>query len=302
MMDRSPVRGLWCATLTPLDRQGRLDRAALTAHVQGLLARGVDGIALFGTSGEGPSFTVAERFAGLDGLLAAGIPPERLLAATGCAALADTVALTRQAVNAGCPRCLVVPPFFWKGLSDEAVFRYYAALIDAVNDDRLRVYLYHIPQVSAVAIHPDTVARLAEAYPGIIAGVKDSGADLAHTQALLKRLPDLSILTGYEPHLPALMKQGCTGTICGVANLWPGSIAALLEPGAHHVDTQPIRHFLDLVHPYGFVPALKSILASQAGDPAWCAVRPPLLPLSETDRASLFGALKQAGIELFEVR
>ncbi len=297
MTGPSSVRGLWCATLTPLGRDGSVDHARFAAHAQGLLAHGVDGIVPFGTMGEGPSFSVAERFAGLDALLAAGIAPDRIVPATGCAAFADAVALTRHALRSGCARCLILPPFFWKDLDDEAVFRYYAALIDAVGDCRLQVYLYHIPQISAVPIRPEVVARLAAAYPGVIAGVKDSGGDFAHTTELLTQLPHLSILTGHEPHVSALMQSGGAGTICGVANLWPSLIAALLEPGAAPNDEARIRAFLDIVLPYPFVPAFKAILAWQTGDAAWCAVRPPLLPLTEAECEMLFAALEAASFD-----
>jgi len=298
MTEPAPIRGLWCATLTPLGPDGGADPERLAAHVRALLAAGVDGIVPFGTTGEGPSFSVAERRAGLDALLAAGIAPERLLVATGAAALPDAVALTRQALQAGCSRCLILPPFFWKGLTDEAVFRYYATLIDTVGDRRLRVYLYHIPLLSGVPIRPEVVARLAAAYPGIIAGVKDSGGDFEHTAELLKCVPKLSILVGHEPHLPRLMRADGAGTICGIANLFPELVAALLEPDVNPDDEAKIRSFLDIVSRYPFVPAFKAIRAAQTGDAAWLTPRPPLWPLPETERASLLAALDSAGFDI----
>ena len=114
-----------------------------------------------------------------------------------------------------------MPPFFFKDVGDEAVFACYARLIDAVAEPALRVYLYHIPQFSGVPVEPDVVARLAKAYPGVIAGVKDSSGDYKNTQALLARVPQLSILVGHEPHLPQLLRDGGAGTICGVANVFP---------------------------------------------------------------------------------
>lgn len=296
MIDDSPLRGLWCALLTPVGAGGGVDHGRLAAHAGRLLARGVDGVMPFGTMGEGPSFPVAERMAGLEALLAAGIPPGRLLAATGCAAFADALALTRHALASGVARCLVLPPFFWKGLSDEEVFRYYAGLIEAVGDTRLRVYLYHIPAVSGVPISPEVLARLARAYPGQIAGVKDSGGDYAHTTRFLQSAPGLAILVGHEPDLPKLMRGGGAGSIGGVANLLPEMVAALLKPGVTAADETRIKGFLDIVFQYPFLPACKALLADHTGDAGWLALRPPLLPLSVSERESLFAALEASGL------
>ena len=160
-----PVRGLWCAMLTPLDRHGNVDYVRFARHAHALLAWGAAGVAPFGTTGEGQSFTVAERLAGVDALLAAGISAEKMVAATGCAALPETITLTRHGVESECPACLVLPPFFWKDVSDDGLFQWYAQLIEGVNDPRLRIYLYHLPQVSGVPLSVDLVARLAEAFP-----------------------------------------------------------------------------------------------------------------------------------------
>ena len=298
MKESTPLSGLWCATLTPLGQHLGIDQPRLASHVNGLLAEGVDGVVLFGTMGEGPSFSVAERCAGLDGLLAAGTPAQRMVTATGCAALRDTVTLTRHSLQAGCPRCLILPPFFWKDLSDEGVFRYYASLIDEVDDPRLRLYLYHIPQLSAVPIRPEAVTRLAAAYPGIVAGVKDSSGDFAHTAALLECAPQLAILGGDEPQLPQLMRAGGAGTICGLANLAPSVTAALLRPDVDQEAVNGVQTFLDIVLRYPLVPAFKAVYAAQTGDDAWRAVRLPLLPLTEAEYQALFLSLAEAGFDV----
>jgi 4-hydroxy-tetrahydrodipicolinate synthase len=298
MIEPSPVQGLWCATLTPLGHDGAIDHARLAAHARALFAQGVDGVAPFGTTGEGPSFSVAERRAGLDALLAAGIPASRLVAATGCAAFADAVALTRHAVQAGCARCLVLPPFFFKDLSDDAVYRYFAALIDAVADPRLSLYLYHIPQFSGVPIPPDVVAKLAADFPRVIAGVKDSGGDFARTKALLAQAPQLAILVGHEPDLPRLMRAGGAGTICGVANTFPRLVAPLLRPDVTKEDEDHMAAFVDVIFRFPFLPAFKAIRAAQMDDAAWRTLRPPLFALNEGDRARLFAALASAGFPL----
>ena len=296
-MDTSAaVRGLWCATLTPLDTRGNADITRLASHARDLFAHGVEGIAPFGTTGEFPSFTTAERMQGLDGLLTAGIPAARIVPGTGAAALADAVALTKHAVKSGTPRCLIVPPFFFKDVGDEAVYAYYARLIDTVGELSLRVYLYHIPQFSGVPIKPDVVARLAKAYPSIIAGVKDSSGDYKNTQALLARAPQLSILVGHEPHLPQLLRDGGAGTICGVANVFPAMIAALLKPAVTAADEARIAAFLKVLFAYPFLSAFKAIRAAQTGDPGWNALRAPWLPLDDGRQAKLMAELASAGL------
>jgi 4-hydroxy-tetrahydrodipicolinate synthase len=294
-----PVRGLWCALLTPLDASGNIDYVRLARHARSLLAHGVDGVAPFGTTGEGQSFTVAERMAGVDALLAAGIPAAQMVAASGCAALPDTVALTRHGVKAGCAACLVLPPFFWKDASDDGLFRWYAALIEAVDDPRLRVILYHIPQVSAVPLSVDLVARLAAAFPGVIYGVKDSAGDWNNTAALLARVPQLAIMVGHEPHLPRLMKAGGAGTICGVANVYPGLVRALLSPEVTAADEARIARFLEIAFRQPLLPGFKAIVAERTGDPGWLDSRAPLLTLDEASRVRLLAALDAADLAAF---
>jgi 4-hydroxy-tetrahydrodipicolinate synthase len=291
-MNADGIRGLWCATLTPLTARGDVDLARLADHVKRLFAAGVDGVAPFGTTGEGPSFSPAERQAGLDSLLAAGIAPTRVLAATGCADLPSTVALSRQAVLAGCAGCLVLPPFFFKGVPDDGVHAWYAQLIEHVGDVRLRLYLYNLPQVSGVTISASLAARLARDFPGTIGGVKDSGGDFAHTQALIDALPGAAILVGHEPHLPRLMRAGGAGTVCGVANLDPALVRALLRPDASTQDENAMRALLDVLFAFSLVPAMKATLAALRSDDAWNAVRPPLAALDEPERDRLRSMLR----------
>jgi 4-hydroxy-tetrahydrodipicolinate synthase len=292
----APVHGMWCAMLTPLDAAGGVDHGMLVAHARSMLARGVDGVAPFGTTGEGQSFSVAERQAGIDALLAGGIPGERVVAATGCAALPETVALTRHGVAAGCAACLVLPPFFWKDVTDDGLFAWYAQVIEAVGDTRLRLYLYHVPQVSGTPLSVDLIARLAMAFPGIVAGVKDSAGNWDHTKSLLDRVSQLAILVGHEPHLPRLLRAGGAGTICGVANVFPGLVRALLSPDIAAADERRVATFIEIAFRRPFLAAFKAVLAEQTGNAAWRAVRAPLLPLSENVRGELLAAMYDAGL------
>lgn len=293
------IRGLWCATLTPLAAAGGIAHRQLAAHVRRLLAAGVDGIALFGTTGEGQSFSVAERRGGLDALVADGIPAERIVVGTGCAALSETIELTRHAVQAGCAGALVLPPFFYKGVSDEGLYASYAQLIDRSGETRLRLYLYHIPQVTEVPIPFEVIARLVEKYPDVVAGIKDSAGALDHTRQLLARFSELAIFVGYEPHLPAALAAGGAGTICGIANVYPRLMRRLhdraLAPD-HRDDLERIEAFIARLERFPLFAAFKALLAELYGDPAWDALRAPLMSLDPTARRAWLAAVGETGI------
>lgn len=294
------IEGLWCATLTPLTSGGAIDHKRFATHVNHLFAQGVAGVAPFGTTGEGQSFSVAERRNGLEGLLAGGVAPARIVAGTGCASLTETIELTRHAVGAGCKACLVLPPFFWKQPDDEGLYAWYARLIEGVADPRLRVMLYHLPQVSAVPLSVDLVARLATAFPGIVAGIKDSEGKWEHTQALLTRVPQLTVVIGHEPDLPRLMRAGGAGTICGVANVYPRLVQALLAPSVTAADEARIASFIEILFAVPFLAAFKTMVADRTGDDGWRHVRPPLVPLTEDQRRTLRDALRRADFPLAE--
>jgi 4-hydroxy-tetrahydrodipicolinate synthase len=282
-----PVQGVWCAVLTPFDAAGLPDHARLANHVRRILAAGVDGIALFGTTGEGQSLSLNERRAGLDALLAAGIASSQILAATGCASLPETIELTRHAVQSHCAGALVLPPFFFKAVSDEGVFASYAQVIDDVGDPRLRLYLYHIPQVSGVPISPTVIERLFAGYSDVLAGVKDSEGNLDHTRRLLSHFRELAILVGFEPHLPAALAAGGAGTICGIANLFPRLMRRLYDNALasnHGDDLKRIESFIAALERYPLFAAFKALQAELTGDAGWAALRPPLVALDSAAR------------------
>ena len=294
-----PVQGVWCAVLTPFDAAGFPDSARLARHVRRILAAGVDGIALFGTTGEGQSLSLKERREGLDALLAAGIAPSRIIAATGCASLPETVELTRHAVQASCAGALVLPPFFFKAVTDEGVFASYARLIDGVGDARLPLYLYHIPQVSGVAISSSVIERLAIDYPGVLMGVKDSECNLDHTRRLLSRFGDLAIFVGFEPHLPAALAAGGAGTICGIANLFPRLLRRLYDNALtadHHDDLKRVEAFIAALERYPLFAAFKALQAELANDDGWAALRPPLVALDSEARRAWLADVAASGV------
>jgi 4-hydroxy-tetrahydrodipicolinate synthase len=293
MASTASHRGIWPALLTPLTAGLDIDHAAFARHACGLLARGCAGVTPFGTTGEGPSFTVAERCAGLEALVAGGVPAAQILVSTSCAALPDVVALTRHAVAAGAYGCLVLPPFFLKGVSDQGVLDAYRWVIDQVADPRLRVVLYHIPQVSGVRLSHAVIARLRSLYPDTIVGLKDSGCVRADSLAFAEAfMPAMQVWVGNEPDLPALGARGSLGAVSGIANVMPqlvGRLAAAAgEDGPQaQRDLQRVRAFLDILGGYGMTAAFKAIMAIVDGDPGWHRVRPPLVALDADERARI---------------
>lgn len=281
---RNAFYGIWPAMLTPLDESLNIDHAKLAAHAQSLLRAGCGGVTIFGTTGEGPSFSLRERKEAVEQLIARGFPAERIMVSTSCAALVETIELTQHAVDLGVHGCLVLPPFFFKGVSDEGVVNGYAQVIDSVNRSNWRLYLYHIPQVIGVPLSHAVIRQLVDRYPQIIVGIKDSGCDQAHSVALAKAfMPPLTVYVGYEPDLTTLGPLGSTGAISGLANFMPRVVNRMvLTPTAPQTahDAQRIQDILELLKPHSLMPALKGVMAALSHDASWLRVRAPLVAMT----------------------
>ena len=287
----SPLPGIWPALLTPLTGALDVDHARFAAHARTLLDAGCGGVTPFGTTGEGTAFSVDERRAAVDALVDGGVPGHRILVSTSCAALPDTLALTRHAVSIGAWGCLVLPPFFMKGVPDDGIVDAYRWLIDRVADPRLKLMLYHIPQVAGVGLSTAVVQRLAALYPDTIVGIKDSQCELAHSLALADAvMPGLTVHVGNEPDLPALGRRGSTGAVSGLANFMPRTVRRLvLQPddAATPAALARVQQLLGLLGGYALIPALKAIMAADSGHDGWRRVRPPLVALDATAAAAL---------------
>lgn len=266
------MRGLWAAMATPLDVEGRVDHDLLAKHGLWLLSQGCDGLVPFGTTGEGPSFAAVERLAAVEALLRAGVPATRIGLGTGCPAIPDTVALTRDALSLGLTHALILPPYFFRDADERGIEDAFAAVIDGVGSDRLRATLYHIPQVSGVAVTPAVFGRLRSRYGALVAGVKDSTGDLAQFREFLGIAPDADILVGAEGDIARALAEGGAGTICAMVNIVPRLVRAMFETPAGEA---AMRAAIGLMTA-PFQATLKSVLAAQTGEAAWRAVRPPL--------------------------
>ena len=187
----SPRPAVLTASLTPLDQGLNIDGDHLAHHVQWLLRRGASGVVLMGTTGEANSFSTSERMTALEAVVSSGVDPGKLIVGTGCCALTDTVDLTSHALGAGVHRILVLPPFYYKQVSEDGLFAAYDYLLQSVGNDEMKVYFYHFPKMSAIPISVALVERLIQVYPGSIAGFKDSSGDWSHISAMIRHFLEL---------------------------------------------------------------------------------------------------------------
>ncbi|MGP1395510.1 MAG: dihydrodipicolinate synthase family protein [Inquilinaceae bacterium] len=301
MADGNRFSGVLVPALTPFDQALKPDAARLLAHCRWLLDHGAAGLAVFGTTSEANSLSVQERKSLLEALIRGGVDPALLMPGTGCCALSDTVDLTRHAVAAGCGGVLMLPPFYYKGVSDDGLFAAYAETIERVGDKRLRIYLYHIPQVSGVPLGLDLVERLFKTYPGTVVGLKDSSGDWDNTHALLTRLPDLATFAGSEAFLLATLKAGGPGCISAMANVHLTAIKQLFDRW-QDADADALQESLKQARTqfaaFPMIPALKAAVAGFRGDPGWRQCRPPLRALGEAQARTLAASLNAAGLTL----
>jgi 4-hydroxy-tetrahydrodipicolinate synthase len=278
------------AIATPVDPDLRPDAGRLISRIRQLFAQGCDGVALFGTTGEGPGFTVEDRMAALSAVIAAGIDPLKIIVSVSALPVADVVRLTRQATDHGVHGVLLMPPcIFREGITEDGTFQLFRSVIDRVDRSNLNLYLYHFPGISGVPVTANVIRRLDERYPGTIAGVKDSGGDSDYTEMLVRRFSHLSIFTGSEIHLPELLSVGLRGTVCGMANALPRLLRVMMDRPTAYDRRQLLPSILAgdaILSRSPFVPSTKAVVAAVLGDPQWRRVLPPMsdIPTIERER------------------
>jgi 4-hydroxy-tetrahydrodipicolinate synthase len=298
------MSGVLCPVITPFDNDLNPDAERLIRQCRWLLSQNV-GLAVFGTNSEANSLSVDEKKMLLDRLVDAGIDTQRMMPGTGCCALMDTVELTAHAVGLGCAGTLMLPPFYYKDVSDDGLFASFAEVIERVGDSALRIYLYHIPPVSQVGISLDLIGRLIEAYPDTVVGIKDSSGDWGNTNAMLERKwDDFRVFAGAETFLLQNMRGGGSGCISATANINPAAIDRLYQewqsPDAESLQAG-LDEIRDIAMAFPMIPGLKATVAHFSGDAEWRTVRPPLVALDNDQRNKLVEALLQKGFDMPEL-
>lgn len=293
------LRGVFAPVLTPFHADLSPDVERWIDFCKQLLRDGCHGLCPFGTTSEANSLGIEERISMLEQLVGAGVAADVLMPGTGTCAIPDTVRLTRHAVELGCSGVLMLPPFYYKGMSDDGIFASIAEVIERVGDARLRVYLYHIPSQAVLGFSLPLIERLITAYPATVVGIKDSSGDWDHLQSLLTAFPGWGIFTGSERYLLETLRRGGAGSINAVANViaalerklydqWQSDEAPALQEAVNqmrqsYVDTPPI-------------PSLKQIVAHLRQDPDWLHMRPPFIGLTQEQAARVIERFEQTGI------
>lgn len=312
MIQSARIRGVLAPVVTPFKTDLSPDEQRFIAHCKWLLSQNC-GLAVFGTNSEANSLAAEERSTLLDALIAAGVDPSRMMPGTGCCSITETVRLTAQAVKHGCAGVLMLPPFYYKGVSEEGLYRYFSEVVQRVGDPRLKIYLYHIPPVAVVGITTGLVERLLAAYPDAIAGMKDSSGDWNNTKTFLDAFSasrtggtGFDVFVGSESFLLANMRNGGAGTISATANVNPAAIHKLYarcvadrdgKLTASPTELEQLQGSLNVVRDvFGkkhlMIAALKQGIAIYANDPAWVRVRPPLVELTAEQAKTLAAELE----------
>lgn len=284
------LKGVIAPVLTPFREDLSVDTGRFVAFCKRLLEEGCHAILPFGTTSEASSLSLDERLEMLDALIEAGVPGERLLVGTGTCALPETVRLSRAAVEHGASGILLLPPFYFKDVPDEGLYASTVETIQRVGESRLRIYLYHIPQVAQVGWSLPLVERLMADFPGTVVGLKDSSEGFDYSRALLSRYPGFGLFLGDECYLREALEMGAAGTITALANVNAPALRRLYDgwSGKRGEERQAaVSAVRRLADNYPLIQGMKAIMAHRTGDPAWLRVRPPLMALPEDQAAKL---------------
>jgi 4-hydroxy-tetrahydrodipicolinate synthase len=291
--------GVNAAAITPVTADMAPDLDRMARHCRWLLANGCNGLGVLGTTGEANSFGVAERMAILEGLVARGIPAERLMPGTGMPSITDTVQLTNHARELRCRGVLVLPPFFYKNPSDDGLFAHFDQVIQRIGGG-LAIYLYHFPQQSAVPFSHALIERLLDAHPDVVKGVKDSSGDLANMLAMVERFAPrgFEVYCGADDLYPTVLRAGGAGCITAASNVNCAAGAAIYANPDDAVAEATLKATRKAVTRFNLIASLKALVARLHGDDGFALPRPPHLKLTADQQRQLFTDFDATGVAL----
>ena len=210
------IKGLIAPILSPFDNDLKFNQNMYNDLAHDLLENGCSGLAPFGTTGEALSLSNKERMNALEGLLNSGIKADQLIPGTGLCNFPDTVMISKHALDLGCHGVMTLPPFYFKGMSDEGLFDYFVKLSEESNHSKHKIYLYnkHKDSVGGLSIH--LVSKLKKSYPDIVVGIKDSSGNWENTKSLLG-IDNLVVYPGAELPVIEAIKLGAPGCISALS-------------------------------------------------------------------------------------
>ena len=292
------IQGVYCAAATPLKSDGTPDLDLFGKHTKALIDEGCHGIAMLGSTGEANSFGVRERMDLVDAALKGGTLPEQLIPGTSSCAVTDAVEMTRHAVQAGVKGVVLLPPFYYTAFSDESLFRFYAQIIEKVNDDRLKIVLYHIPLLTGVPISHSLIEMLVKAFPDTVVGIKDSDGKIENMHAISARFPGFGVLAGADPLLLPVLQGGGAGCITASSNVVARELRVVYDNWNNPAKADEVKAAQDVIvawrnltNSYTQLPTVKTMLAKRRGDMGWLNVHPPFSPLSREEAEKVWATM-----------
>ena len=293
--------GILAPVVTPFKDDLTPDIERFLSHCRWVKSQNAN-LAIFGTNSEANSLSVKEKIDLMEKLISSGISGDALMPGTGCCSIKETVELTNAAVSLGCRGALMLPPFYYKDVTDDGLFAFFSEVIERVNNDKLAIYLYHIPPISQIPLSIDLVTRLVNDYPKAVVGIKDSSGDWKQTEGFNKLgLPNFRVFCGSESFLLQNMEAGGAGCISATANVNSLAINELFLNWNRHDAKQKqseINEIRNIFQRYPMIPALKEAIALNNEDAEWSRVRPPLVPLSRSQSNALKRELKEVSFTM----
>ena len=296
MLPPEKFSGVLTPVITPFNEDLSVNSDRLIAQCRWIISQEV-GLAIFGTNSEANSLSIKEKIELLDELVENGIDPKKMMPGTGCCSLFETIELTTHAINLGVSGSLLLPPFYYKGVSDEGLYASYSEIIERIGSSNFRIYLYNIPPVSNIPISINLIDRLIKNYPNTVVGIKDSSGDWGNTKDMLdQKWDDFRVFVGSETFLLNNMRNGGSGCISATANVNPAAIRHLYQSW----DNENAPNYQDkldevrnIFQEFPMIPALKAAAAIYSNDREWNRVRPPLLSLNKIQFEKLKSNLRE---------
>ena len=294
------ISGVFSAALTPIKQDLSINHDLYLRHCQYLMRQGHDGLAIFGTTGEANSFSIQQKKDSLEFLLTNRIDPKVLIPGTGSSSLSDAVDMTRHASNHKVRAVLLLPPFYYKNVSEEGIINYFRHLIERVGDSEMQYILYHIPQNTYVPISFKIIEILLKLYPNNIAGLKDSAGDTDRMLKIIKYFNNFAVFCGHDSLALNVCKRGGAGAITSGTNVCGKLLSFIIKNYKQENEIrnyaemqkllQQIRQVITSHEPISLMKAYFSIVDNI---PDWNNVLPPLKKIDNPENQKLVLILKE---------